>query len=128
METKHLIELPIKCPICEDIMVTSFQEGSGTGYPITIKVCEKRVNHRIEYRSTSIDNNHARIIILRYDSNIEFLWAPMVEILTARPRGSIEKTLYATKIGKSIYIPYFTPDFSDYHKLLNKLKTYLVFS
>lgn len=110
------MKLPINCPICGDVMMTTFEQGASS-YSAIIKTCDKRLNHKIKIASAFTNNDLVRYINLEYDFNTKFNWLPIVGLLSLYVKGQYKERL-----------PYFEPDFSDYPKLLNRLKTCLVFS
>ncbi|MGI0059743.1 MAG: hypothetical protein ACREBJ_08230 [Nitrosotalea sp.] len=87
---------------------------------IFIKVCKRRVTHEISY----------------------FADVPTYEVYKATIRLNGEPIRYVTWIftkkelfvmarsGKPniMHLPYFEPDLTDYNKLVDKIKTYVVFS
>jgi hypothetical protein len=111
-----LVEPPITCPVCGDIMLTKYE---GQADRIMTKKCSLRLDHYIQVFSLAETN----------------------EVYGARIRISTEPLQYATWSfafkGLSIIsdnslswckLPYFYPDLTNYSALIYKIKTYILFS
>jgi hypothetical protein len=106
------MQLPIKCPICQDVMLTEF-----TGQAITIKTCSKKLSHRIRFIASIKDYETSGIDLqITRDPGVWASWDLEAEELVIANEMNI------------IHLPYFYPDCSNHNKLIDKLKTYLVFS
>lgn len=108
------MKLPIVCPVCGDIMLTEFEDRIVAN---PSKKCNKRLSHSIICYSDS--NDDVSQIILRICS----------------PSLTYVKWLFYGKYvrieaenAQTIRLPWFDPDFTDYRKLLDKIKTYIIFS
>jgi len=104
--------LKSKCPICKNPFTNDF-----TGYASHIKRCSQ-VNHNffIEAKDEKVHN---------------------ISIVTKYPDGTVVTWLYNLKVIRlhSIplctgyqYLEWFEPDFSNYKKLIKKVKTYIIMS
>jgi hypothetical protein len=117
------MKMPIKCPICNGVMLTEHYTllNKKESYR---KSCTQ-INHDIYYLSeTSIDNvddvEHFGVYI---NKHVSAYWFP--NLSTGKQFVMITK---GKKIDNPLYLPYFEPDFSNYKQLVEKIKTYLVFS
>lgn|SRR5277367_234583 len=112
------MKLPINCPVCGDIMLTEFKD-----LETTYKSCTKRLNHRIIIISYHDHNNNDVDTIKIRISNDPQIWVTWDFLFKD---VYIESAEFPETIGLSI--PFFKPDLSDYRKLVDKVKTYIVFS
>lgn len=114
------MQLPNHCPICKGVMLTEF-----TGAYITMKNCLKNVSHGIKFVAVGTTDT-VLDVELRLTSNPE-IWAQwdlegkLLTILAANPTPP-------GPYKKNMVLPFFYPDVYSYRKLIDKLKTYLVFS
>lgn len=105
-------KLTAKCPFCQQIMVTDFE-----GDYVVRKKCNKYIDHQIILSATIESDEIYRItILLSSIPKIEASWY----LETQR--------LLIMKEGSNIFLPFFDPDLSNFKKLVDKVKTYLVFS
>lgn len=83
------------------------------------KTCEKMLNHKLDYHYILRDGVYKlqSIKLLDRISGTEYGWHPY-----------FKDVLINKKDQMPISLPYFEPDFSNYQKLLNKLKLYITFS
>lgn len=111
------MKLPIRCPFCNDIMLTDFLvKGMGE-----VKYCNLRPSHHIRLSSRFDSDDEVFEIILRI--SIE----PVTYIKWLFASESVRVEIPG--IGaKPLRLPWFDPDLSDYNKLMEKIKTYLLFS
>lgn len=108
-------KMPINCPICGGPMINDYDNVARDLTRLT-KTCSKRLDHSIKIRACDRDHN--------YINWISILWGAGV-INWYYGSGSL---LLNTMKGVDYHIPFFEPDFSDFKKLKEKLKTYLLFS
>lgn len=109
------MKMPVHCPVCGDILINDYLDLPNGKSRLT-KKCLKRLNHSISFRALNDHENVAWISIPwgRTDVIIWYFYS---------------KTCLLNTIDcKDYYIPFFEPDFSDYNKLIEKIKTYLTFS
>lgn len=102
--------MPVNCPLCGDPLVNEF-------FVRLKKTCNNKLNHVIIYYSSFSNQDIVGSIKLILNTKNEAIWT------LANMTFSIKNYN-----GSLIYLPWFEPDFSDYPRLLNKIKTYLVFS
>ena len=120
------MRMPINCPICGEVMLTQWDQNTEHSSWM-IKECRKKLNHRLFFDSINENHDEVERIILFYesDANKHVTW--YLDPNSNNTSGSVVISYYMPE-DKYVVIPYFTPDFSDYPKLLNKIKTYLTFS
>jgi hypothetical protein len=118
------MQLPDKCPICQGVMLIEFN-----GARVIIKSCRKNITHSIVFVAEEATNEVMELELL-IGTNPEIIaeWVLLQEesltiVLSPPALRESDKPK-----PKRIALPFFQPDFTDYHKLINKLKTYLVFS
>jgi hypothetical protein len=111
-----MTKLPVRCPVCQDIMLTEFM-----GHFILIKKCFRHPDHWIKLIADA-DGNTVREVKILIDND---------PVLYATWQFS-GKLLFLSNVeiskGVKEWLPWFDPDLTDYKKLLEKVKTYLVFS
>ncbi|HEY5268308.1 MAG TPA: hypothetical protein VII94_04195 [Candidatus Saccharimonadales bacterium] len=106
------MKIPVKCPICGDVMMTRFER-------IMYKICSTHINHGIQFISND-DCFTVRQVILRVSTSpfIYAKWIFNAEIIRIETEGTLN----------NIILPWFEPDLSNYKKLLEKIKTYILLS
>lgn len=108
----------INCPICNDIMLTLEMDGD-----CTLKSCKKYPTHRIQLVSIDFNNEIYKMSLLVNDTPATWMtW----HFLSKEVRVHNYSKALSKMIGDPF--PWFEPDISNYHKLMEKIKTYLVFS
>jgi hypothetical protein len=114
------MKVPATCPVCYQPMTNEFVTQKRT--EILIKKCHQ-INHHIKYE-INLEHNivcFCEIII----GNKSFVWYPELKFIGKLQHQKI--MVYQEGAGL-LKLPYFEPEFSNYPALLNKLKTYMVFS
>jgi hypothetical protein len=120
--------LPNNCPICNDVMLTEFK-----GEYTTLKTCLKHLSHGIKITAGNnkdrvmevdlialrLNDTSTKWIYWRYDSHLYVVTFP-----------ALMQGMQGMQSSPSLRLrlPYFAPDFSDYNKLMNKIKLYILFS
>ena len=122
--------LPNNCPICSVRMITEHHESLYSDLQRVVKIC-KVDNHLLKLFSL-INQDEVYQIILQLsgiDENVMYVkWlydAHQVRIETV-PYDKIFSS--SSTDYKIIRLPWFEPDFNNYNKLFEKLKTYVLFS
>lgn len=105
--------MPALCPICKDPMVNTFEPI----WEVLHKNCQNKLNHKIEFIATLPNNDRVGTIRLKINQYTMAVW-------------NVEQKSFLIESDKasSVELPYFEPNLSSYHKLMEKIKTYLVFS
>lgn len=112
------MKIPIDCPICGDTLLTTY-DPLLNGLERLTKTCKSKLNHILEFKA--YDNSHdiVQSVIARFnDLTAIWMW-----------NNNVNNTIWLHNKGKIGHtkIPFFEPDFSDYQKLIQKLKTYQTF-
>lgn len=110
------MKLPVVCPICNDVMLTEYP-----GVDTIAKICARRLDHRLCFMASSTDEYQIvkTIKLEPRTGSIECVrWLPTLTLLSVESEN----------LKKIIRIPYFEPNFSDHHRLISKIKTYILFS
>lgn len=112
------MKAPINCPVCGDPMLNVFPPAEDLTNKLT-KYCNLRLNHKItmivngdEVSQMSIDLGNGREAIFMF--YLKKIWVQSIA-------GSSKPMDY-------IILPFFEPDLSNYKKLVDKVKTYILFS
>lgn len=112
--------MPKTCPICKDPVLNKFRDKPAPRSFELEKTCCSKPDHLFYCASKKADDTQAYVVSVTFNS--------------ARTKVALwnieNKSLWITNTDPSnkILIPYIEPDFSDYRKLCQKLKTYLLFS
>ena len=124
--------IPSRCPKCGDILVYDFTFSNKP-----IKKCQKNANHifravlNSEYNLIIMHYREFTIIESKAKEKFDITWNFVEQRIFIGPYMSISgRTIINTisQNNKTIIIPWFDPDLSDFSKLLNKIKTYLLFA
>lgn len=114
------MKLPSLCPFCHAPMITDYR-----GDYYIIKCCRLKIDHYILFEA-KIDPFNEEIVYrikLRISDKI---------LIVFHFNSKIIEIIHKSKISEAFYqksdIPFFEPDLSDHKKLINKIKTYLLFS
>lgn len=112
------MKAPTHCPICGDPLLNIFPPAEEFSTRVD-KSCNKRLSHGIamiceddEVKSLSIGLDRGTHLQATWFFTLREIW-----ILNM-----------SKKEIPAVVIPFFDPDFSNYKKLVNKIKTYLLFS
>jgi len=90
-----------------------------------VKRCFKHLNHQIEIKANELDDEIFRISVCLTSRGPVASWA-IWHVLSEELRIHRSGEGIIDTLG--VALPYFEPDLSNYPKLLDKLKTYMVFS
>ena len=112
------MKLPINCPICNSPLLNEYQNHITGGVELRKKCLS--INHQLFIRADQPYENIALLSLrLGYNSFIYWDYENM----------DLQKSCFILTEQKPILtLPWFDPDFSNYKKLLNKIKLYCVFS
>lgn len=112
----------VNCPFCNDVMLAQDQPQPG-GRSCTFKSCTKHPSHQIKSISADETNEIVKLTILvSFDPTIWVTWHYLSE--------EIRVHNYSKPFSKMIGdpLPWFEPDLSDCSKLIDKVRTYIIFS
>ena len=114
------MKAPIKCPVCGDPMLNTFPPAEDLTTRVT-KSCTRRLDHKI---TMIADGDEVSQMSIDLGNDLEAIWLFLMNKIWVQPRynnGSKSKKNF-------VILPMFEPDLSNYKKLVDKVKTYLVFS
>lgn len=111
------MKIPNRCPACGDNYKFEYSKFQGKEY--LHRSCSNKLNHKLWIFE---DQEFNEILSITIQHNcFWFTWEQtkylMVQLIPSKNNNNPESHL----------LPYFEPDFSNYPKLLEKLKTYLIF-
>jgi len=109
---------PIKCPVCGDPMLNTFPPAEDMDNRVT-KSCTRRIDHKI---TMIADGDEVSQMSLDLGNDQEAVWLFTLNAVWIQAR------LHSKNPKNTVVLPFFEPDLSDYKKLVDKVKTYLVFS
>lgn len=112
-----IMTMPNSCPICGDILLNEYHDFRN-GNTKLIKSCKRRINHNITFDSTVKNHDLVDFIRVPYSNEIIIIWYLWSEHLL----------LNNTTNGEDYDLPFFKPDFTNYEKMITKIKTYITFS
>lgn len=116
------MKMPNECPFCHGPLVNEWEAI----WDILHKKCVKKIDHNVEFIAPNRpgDNNHeVENIKIMINGHDYFIWTISKQKIEIIKRAKI--TSFMTIVGT---IPFFTPDLTSFPKLMDKLKTYLIFS
>lgn len=114
-----------RCPKCGDPLVNDFLPSFPGTDDLLRKSCKKRLNHQFQCLIDQKDNSlHSVTVAISLNPLIRVAWYFKTrEFLLAT--GTIEQVVAN---HSEVELPFFEPDFSDYDRLVAKVKTYVMFS
>ena len=129
-----MMKVPQNCPYCGDAMLTNYVDV--TVNTILSQVCSLRLDHVIKIRSTCDDKTPNKLVdslVIRIDMDNTFkpftwaIWNFKEQTLVI---AKSSYTFFQSKdsFKDALSIPFFDPDLSKYPKLVDKLRTYIVFT
>jgi len=111
------MKAPINCPVCGDAMLNTFPPAEEMDWRVT-KSCTRRLDHKIVIIA---DNDEVSQMSIDLGNGLEAVFLFLLNNIWIQP------TRGGKKVNHTV-IPFFEPDLSNYKKLVDKVKTYLVFS
>lgn len=113
---------PTNCPSCNGALRNNFLDQNGVKISRIEKICDLHLNHRFScYGYDNTDTIFAIDIEVDKESKIHAFF----QLATQHIYVYKGKKLY---MPDSLKLPFFVPDLSDYPKLVNKLRTYVLLS
>jgi len=110
-----ILKTPEKCPVCNDVLRYEF---GGKNLFLLQKLCDKKLDHKIIFIPSELTADEVKIIKIPLTTSVSVEWHLYNEIFFVWN----DTSRIATKL------PFFKPDLNDYKKLINKVKTYILFS
>ncbi len=124
------MKMPIKCPVCNKIMLKTFTKFKLANS--VSPVCKKTCNHNdYEISLYSLEDNYWGEVICRASILYKNTTFGNGTILAIWDFGVLQMSFLIEENeerAKRLSLPWFEPDLSNPKKLLNKIKTYIVFS
>lgn len=114
------MKAPIKCPVCGDPMLNTFPPAEDLSNKVT-KTCTSRLNHKI---ALIAEGDEVSQLSVDLGNGMEAIFLFLLNKVWVQPNNY---TKNETKKGY-VVLPFFEPDLSNYKRLVEKVKTYLVFS
>lgn len=117
------MNIPVACPKCNGPLVSTFH-GKNDEYQF--KACTTKADHSFKC-TVSKDNDYVDSITFSLSMNplVRVSWDFNKKDLKVA-KGTIVDIVKSNE--EPLTIPWFDPDLSDIRQLLNKIKTYVVFS
>lgn len=112
------MKAPIKCPVCGDPMLNTFPPAEDLNNRVT-KSCTLRLDHKITILAEGDEVSQMSIDL---GNGLEAIFLFLMGKIWIQP------TKASKKDKNFVVLPMFEPDLSNYKKLVDKVKTYLVFS
>ncbi len=122
------MNLPVNCPTCGRVLLTEYSKHVGS--ETILKTCYS-VDHYIKFAAHE-ESNIVYEIIVRMSSSYPtkyvkwLLGAKMVRVEYQKAREPGIPSLPPKTV--TTYLPWWEPDLTNYAKLVEKVKTYLLFS
>lgn len=111
------MKVPSLCPCCRQPMVNESVPTVGIAY--WRKHCHKRIDHTINITTVPGHDDDIKRLSLIVKDGVIITWEP------ENKRCWISRTW---DLEWRYELPYWEPDLSNYPKLINKIKIYLLFS
>lgn len=108
---KEIIDL-VKCPKCGDVFLKEFYET------YEFRSCRNKIDHKITIKFCE---DKLRLISINLDSMTKVIWNFRLRLIQIQG-------LNISKIEVKSNVPFFEPKLLEYDKLLNKIRTYILFS
>jgi|SRR5208283_2695592 len=110
------MKTPINCPFCGDVLRSEFPT-TFENISMLEKKCDKKLNHKITFHTYTNNDDYISFIRIPLSGDTSVYWyfgSYTVEIIT---NGKLD-----------LILPWFEPDLSNFTNLIDKVKTYLLFS
>lgn len=111
------MKVPVDCPVCGDPMLNTFPPAEDLNNRVT-KSCTSRLNHKIVI---IVDGDEVNQMSIDLGNGLEAIFLFLMDRIWIQPTKGSQKDGF-------VVLPMFEPDLSNYKKLVDKVKTYLVFS
>jgi hypothetical protein len=113
---KVLMKTPSRCPFCSGPLRHDYVPAAPKVEYLNL-VCDKKVGHSIIIRPCYSNNEYVDWISIPMDPHRQILW-----------HMGIASLVLNTDRGQNFYLPFFEPNLTNYRKLIDKIKTYILFS
>lgn len=112
--------MPSNCPICQEPLLNDFRDKPSKHAFGWQKTCNNKLDHFFYCAAKTAEDTNVYFISTSMRSNKKVVANWVLPEKTLVITGSVS--------DKRLVIPWIEPDFSNYSKLVNKIKTCLVFS
>ena len=112
------MKAPKHCPVCGDAMLNSFPPAEDFDNRVT-KYCTTRLNHKI---TMIVEGEEISQMSIDLGNGLEAIFLFLMNKIW------VQSCSYVKEKRDFVILPFFEPDLTDYKKLVDKIKTYLVFS
>jgi hypothetical protein len=112
-----------ECPVCkESLLNTSMRIKSSRD--VWLKMCMRRLGHTMTCTTQAGNDDELSTLsfVLNADKQLKVTWFFEDRTLFIH-KGNVSQ---AKRLG--YMIPFFEPDLSNYKKMMDKVKTYIIFS
>lgn len=110
---------PDKCPSCDGVLMINY---FGSEDQFLERSCKLKVDHKISFISKKDGVVYRLDICISIQDQLTAHFFPYIKAIRFD-----NKFNYSNPVSNN-FLPWFEPDFSDYKKLIEKLKTYIVMS
>lgn len=114
------MKMPTHCPCCGDPLLNEFRSTAVKEY--LHKRCSSRLDHK--FACTSNKEPYDEM----FSMGIEIDTLNMIRVNWVFDRQEVFVCKDPNNMNNVHSLPYFEPDLSDYRKLVDKLRTYVMFS
>jgi|ERR1035437_6059815 hypothetical protein len=113
------MKIPINCPFCNDVMLTDYTEYFHDNKESIHKICSSKIDHSVQYVAWTYDDFVYEIILRIALKPLKYAkWLMGIKVLRIDTDN---------KTG-SLYLPWFDPNSMNHKQIIEKLKTYILFS
>ena len=113
---KALVKTPAKCPFCSGVLRNDYIPVTATFQYLNL-VCDKKIGHSITIRPCKSNQEYVDWISIPLNPSTNIIWYMGI--------GSV---CVNDSEARTTWLPFFLPDLINFRKLIDKIKTYLVFS
>lgn len=118
------MNIATKCPCCNKIMLNDQNSLGSADSIVWKKLCVDNPSHKF-ILVWNIKTENVISLIVSNSSNLFYKFLPLenkISVFNSLPVATSKRS------KPTMHIPYFDPLLNNWNKLLNKLKTYTIFS
>lgn len=113
---------PTTCPCCNGVLRNNFLDPNGVKVTRIEKICDKQINHQFRsYQYEDSDNIFAIDIEIDKESQIHAFFQLSTKTISIYKGNKLHAR-------DALKLPYFEPDLSNYNKVVDKIRTYVLLS
>lgn len=113
-----MMKPPINCPVCGDAMLNVFPPAEDFSGEKLTKYCTNKLNHKI---TMLVSGDEVTQVSIDLGNGLEAIFMLLLNKIWIQPTKASKKEGFQV-------LPGFEPDLSNYKKVVDKVKLYLVFS